>query len=63
MTTGSNARLDYSNLSDIVSNQKHDMESNYTAKQSILKHEEKFKQIKGQLFGGTNEPDVMSNPI
>jgi hypothetical protein len=39
------------------------MESNYTAKQSILKHEEKFKQIKGQLFGGTNEPDVMSNPI
>ena len=62
-TTGSNVRLDYSNLSEIQSRNNHDLESNYTAKQSILKHEEKFKQIKGQLFGGGNEPDVMSNPI
>jgi hypothetical protein len=32
LTTGSNVRLDYSNLSEIQSRQNHDLESNYTAK-------------------------------
>ena len=31
-TTGSNVRLDYSNLSELQSRNNHDLESNYTAK-------------------------------
>ena len=40
-TTGSNTRLDYANLSE-MNYGFNDRESNYTAKQSIMKQEQKF---------------------
>lgn len=41
ITTGSNVKLDYANLSD-MNYGFNDRESNYTAKQSIMKQEQKF---------------------
>ena len=41
-TASSLNKLSYHNLSDIESRYQNDKESNYTAKQSILKHEQRF---------------------